>query len=294
MLTQSFAIVALESLDLAATAQGLTDDAATWQKLRSALLHGVDSSLSAQNPLSGKQVYAELRGHPNGFSEDKDAVGYSPLLWGLSYENIVPVVIGLSGMNRSASPEQMAALGVDTQKLDNTWETYRQLGQFQWVNQQPELSAFLPTTHVNASGLSSPPVSAVGTNSSWCAYSGNWARSDACPAYGSQTCACAQFAVIGKSLGWELGWAAHRQWYTRLIVLHRWLGAAAHVEITQLFGESYDYSCIKQGERTGFEAMNATNPRGSGCWGDPGNGVQIGWFLWGEALARAAVGISAV
>ena len=31
-----------------------------------------------------------------GFSEDKGSVGWSPLLWGLSYENIVPVVLGLS------------------------------------------------------------------------------------------------------------------------------------------------------------------------------------------------------
>ena len=75
----------------------------------------------------------------------------------------------------------------------------------------------------------------------------------------------------------------------RTVSLHRWLGQAAHVEQTTLFGESYVYGCIKSGEEHGFAPLNAKNPRGAGCWGDPGNGVQIGWFLWGEALARKAV-----
>ena len=80
----------------------------------------------------------------------------------------------------------------------------------------------------------------------------------------------------------------------RTVSLHRWLGQAAHVEQTTLFGESYVYGCIKSGEEHGFAPLNAKNPRGAGCWGDPGNGVQIGWFLWGEALARKAVGLPAV
>ena len=66
------------------------------------------------------------------------------------------------------------------------------------------------------------------------------------------------------------------------------------MEQTTLFGESYVYGCIKSGEEHGFAPLNAKNPRGAGCWGDPGNGVQIGWFLWGEALARKAVGLPAV
>lgn len=73
------------------------------------------------------------------------------------------------------------------------------------------------------------------------------------------------------------------------------LGQAAHVEQTTLFGESYFYDCIRAGEASGFSPpFSPKNPRGAGCWGDPGNGVQIGWFLWGEALARAAVGLSPV
>eukprot|EP01052_Picozoa_sp_SAG31_P025940 SAG31_NODE_2313_length_5956_cov_3.390302_2_plen_271_part_00 len=130
----------------------------------------------------------------------------------------------------------------------------------------------------------------------WCQFTGSFQSPPmlGCPAPGGKTCACASTAVIGKGIGWELGWAAHRRAYTRLIALHRWLGQAAHVEVTTLFGESYVYDCILEGEAKGFAPMNSKNPRGSGCWGDPGNGVQIGWFLWGEALARKAVGLAPV
>ena len=130
---------------------------------------------------------------------------------------------------------------------------------------------------------------------SWCTFTGSFQDpAHACPAPGGKTCACPSLAVIGKGIGWELGWAAHRKAYTRLISLHRWLGQASHVEQTTLFGESYNYPCMLEGERNGFASLNATNPRGSGCWGDPGNGVQIGWFVWGEALARTAVGLPPV
>jgi len=110
--------------------------------------------------------------------------------------------------------------------------------------------------------------------------SGSW-----CPVNGGSSCAagcgCAQQDVIGKYLGWEIGYAAYRQRWTRLIALHRWLGAAAHVENTTLFAESYDYECLRT------HAWKT----GGRCWGDPGNGVQIGWFLWGEAIARRLAGL---
>jgi hypothetical protein len=43
-------------------------------------------------------------------------------------------------------------------RLDATWSAIRREGSFQWVNADPELSAFVSTTHVNASGLVNPPV----------------------------------------------------------------------------------------------------------------------------------------
>ena len=100
-----------------------------------------------------------------------------------------------------------------------------------------------PPNHAFAAGLG------PANRPEWCDYSGVYNTPNACPApvAGKPTCACASFAVIGKGLGWELGWAAHRRHWTRLIVLHRWLGQAAHVEQTTLFGESLVYDCIKNG-----------------------------------------------
>ena len=43
--------------------------------------------------------------------EDRGEVGYSPYLWGLSYENIVPVVLGLSVIGSSDAP--VATVGLD-------------------------------------------------------------------------------------------------------------------------------------------------------------------------------------
>ena len=51
--------------------------------------------------------------------------------------------------------EVWAALG--QAKLDNTWHTYRRLASFQWVNSDPENSAFVSMTHVNSSGYTDPP-----------------------------------------------------------------------------------------------------------------------------------------
>jgi hypothetical protein len=65
-------------------------------------------------------------------------------------------------------------------------------------------------------------------------------------------CVCVR-GLVGKGIGWELGWLAHKRAFTRLIALHRWLGQAAHVEQTTLFGESYEYDCIRHGEAHGFK-----------------------------------------
>jgi hypothetical protein len=71
----------------------------------------------------------------------------------------VPVVLGLSaiGGNGStppsggatpapATPAALAALGLDQDKLDNTWDTYRRLASFQWVTTDLENSAFVSMT----------------------------------------------------------------------------------------------------------------------------------------------------
>ena len=403
-LTNSFAAEAMRVLAVAATRLGKPEDATLWGGWRAKILRGIGTALTHADPLNtpeGRSIYGELRGHENGFSEDEGEVGYSPLLFGMSYENYVPVVLGLSAIGGNgttsapyppATPAQLQALGLDEAKLDRTWDTYRRLASFQWVTTDVENSAWVSLTHVNSTGLTDPPAPygtppppptpcdakdwkvgkealAIGTGpdikkltsvasaaqccaactnyvrpnegrapgcgvwffngetgtcylkshagpdtitkpsplfaagygsyaaDSWCTFTGSYTSAPmvGCPAIRGKSCACPSTAVIGKGIGWELGWAAHKRAYTRLISLHRWLGQASHVEQTTLFGESYVYTCILDGERDGFKTpISAKNPRGMGCWGDPGNGVQIGWFLWGEALARRVVGLPVV
>ena len=51
-------------------------------------------------------------------------------------------------------------------------------------------------------------------------------------------------------------------------------------------GEDMDYDCIKA-----LEAGKRVMPSDGRCWGDAGNGVQIGWFVWGEAFMRRKLGV---
>ena len=96
---------------LAAAADRLGDHAAKaeWEGHRAAILAGINSALTLQAPTEGggdetTTVYAELIGHENSFNEDRGEVGYSPLLWGLSYENIVPAVFALTAIGEGATP----------------------------------------------------------------------------------------------------------------------------------------------------------------------------------------------
>ena len=89
-----FAPSGLRCLSSAAQKLNRTTDVAMWTRLRQLVLEGINTSLTFKDTLltRNETIYAELRGHPNDFHEDKGEVGYSPLLWGLSYENIVPQV----------------------------------------------------------------------------------------------------------------------------------------------------------------------------------------------------------
>ena len=119
-----------------------------------------------------------------------------------------------------------------------------------------------------------PPHHFSNDSSMWCPHK-SWAG----PC--DPGCPCPFTDVIGKAIGWEIGWAAFRERWTRLIAIHRWLGAAHHVEVEALFGEHMDYPCIKA-----MEHGEKIAPTDGKCWGDPGNGVQIGWWVWSEALMR--------
>jgi hypothetical protein len=89
-----------------------------------------------------------------------------------------------------------------------------------------------------------------------------------------------EHGVIVKGLGWELAYAAYRKDWQRLAVLYRWLGAAA-ANVT-LYREQYNYDCIRLGQ------YNWTRQPQT-CWGDTGNGEQIGWFVWGSTVAQHAL-----
>ena len=73
---------------------------------------------------------------------------------------------------------------------------------------------------------------------------------------------------------------------TRLIAIHRWLSAAHHVEKEALSGEDMDCDCLKTLERG--ETVAPSHGR---CWGDAGNGVHSGWWVWGQALMRRELGL---
>ena len=103
----------------------------------------------------------------------------------------------------------------------------------------------------------------------WC-YTVSWPFGGSC----KPGCPCPARVIIGKGLGWEIGWQAHRERWTRLIAITRWLGAAHHVEKQPLYGEDMDYDCLKA-----LEQGKVVSPSNGRCWGDAGNGVQIGWFV---------------
>lgn len=152
---------------------------------------------------------------------------------GVSFVN---VGVAAAFFNVLGSPgDAPSVAGLDLARLDSTLDTQRRLGSFLWLTDDPAAAALMPTTHINASSHTDP------------------AR-----------------AVIGKGLGWELAAAAFRGRWARVTTLVRWLGAAAANHT--LFGESYDYDCLRT--------------HSTGCYGDMGNGEQTGWFLWGVAVAK--------
>ena len=105
----------------------------------------------------------------------------------------------------------------------------------------------------------------------------------------SSTQTGADFAVIGKGLGWELGWAAQRADWQRVAALLRWLGTVAgHVPVhckakpctptsSGMLGESYFYAQYLAGEW---------------YFADIGNAEQASWFLWGMNHVRTALAIA--
>lgn len=251
-LTQSMAVGALDGLAAVAELLQHAAQADAWRSVRQELLRGLEQGLQyvSANETLGKPIYAELRGHvhywwPGGNDSypPGNTTGAMPLLWGLSFVQ-QGVVAGFESFFAQQPPQPAAPppSGLDLARLDSTFDTIRRLGSFLWLAPDPSLSAFVPATHINASTHSDEDR-----------------------------------AVIVKGLGWELGYAAARQRWTRVTVLLRWLGNIASEN--HLAGESYVYDCL----RTGGSCAS--------CCGDVGNGEQAGWLVWGLALVRKTLGL---
>jgi len=249
-LTNTFATEALRLCAQVAEQLGDKPQAMAWLSMRDELVRGINTSLVEHHP--NKQtygedgIYAELYGHvhfwwpgSNDTYPPGNSTGSDPLLWGMSF--VQSGVIGAFAASVGRMETAPADTGLNVERMDNTLAAYKSLGSFTWIPDNTDATALMSLTHINASTYTEPDR-----------------------------------AVIGKGLGWEMAWAGYRHNWNRVLVLHRWLAAAA-VNNT-LYAESYVYDCLREHHSTG-------------CWGDMGNGEQAGWFVWGQGVVRHALGI---
>ena len=250
VLTNTFAAEALRQMAGVAAAMGDGAQATAWAALRTAVVAGVAESLgyATANETSGAPIYGELIGGvhywwPGSNNAYPPGNSTGPLvgIYGMSWVNTA--VAGAFSAVLGAPRVSPAVAGLDVPRLVNTLDTARRLGSFLWLTDDPAGSALVSLTHLNASTHTDPDR-----------------------------------AVIGKGFGWELAAAAYTGRWARVATLARWLGAAA-ANLT-LFGESYEYDCLRAHETIG-------------CWGDMGNGEQTGWFVWGVAVARSLAAAAA-
>jgi hypothetical protein len=388
-LTNSFAVEGIRYM-LAALQKYEPENtalAAIWTAHRNAIIHiGLGTTLNYKGAeTEGKPIYAEMLAHVDGPPNGDGVRDPDPLLFGMSWVQLAVInlmVSSLSNAGGTAPLTPVAQLGIDEERLENTFNAYAKSGSFLWLNEDESLSALVQTTNVNSSRLRDPPYRAPGPlppaptpapppplqtcsapltgaaalkiaqgQDAWsggmasfhlcCAkctvvgptvcniwfyngdtkqcyfklnaqndpvtkpspnfYAGRLHNTPSPPPVAEEWCAtvswpfggtchpgcpCPARVTIGKAVGWETGWYAHKERWTRLIAMTRWLGAAHHIEKQPLFGEDLDYDCIKAAEQGKTVA-----PSNGRCWGDAGNGVQIGWWVWGQAVLRRKLGI---
>eukprot|EP01052_Picozoa_sp_SAG31_P028211 SAG31_NODE_2703_length_5220_cov_6.258153_2_plen_740_part_00 len=289
-LTNSFAVEALRVMIDAAGRQepSNTELIADWERFRARIIHGLHTSLAyAGVETQQRPIYAELRGRVDNGSGFPSPLA-AELLFGMSWVQLSVINCLVSNMSSAGASgaimQAVEGLGILPERLDDTFAAHSMSGSFLWVDvDEPELSALVLVTHINSSRLRTPVHAISGhssTNNTWC-------RTVSWPAPQPQCevgCPCPARVVIGKGLGWETGWATHREQWTRLIALTRWLAKAHHVGAQPLFAEFLDYDCIR---RLDEGTTGATN-----CWGDPASGVQLAWWVWGQALLRRKLGMS--
>ena len=80
----------------------------------------------------------------------------------------------------------------------------------------------------------------------------------------------------------------HFDWLSAFMIdHHNYIITHQHArQVEALFGEDLDYDCIK-----GLEEGRRVSPSNGRCWGDAGNGVQIGWWVWAQAVLRRKLGV---
>ena len=96
---------------------------------------GLGSSLAFSGvETAGKSIYAELRGHVNGYGADSDRQNWTlgdpaPLIFGMSWVQLAPINNLLSNLSNAggggagAALTPLAELGISPARLDATFET---------------------------------------------------------------------------------------------------------------------------------------------------------------------------
>jgi hypothetical protein len=283
-ITNSAMVEAMRLLSLSATRCGDHIQAVAWRARRADVLDGIQRSLTAKvDPAIAKQtgsetMYAELRARTQSFSPCSiPTVRTNPdeLLTGLSWYNLAPIssYAASVGYALNATDEET---GMRAAQMDSTMLQYRAEGFFVWQPRGREGSAFpVALNYVNASLHQydvPPPHETTG-------------RVDV----GARKPGTGQARlVITMGWAWEAAWAAHRQDWPRVALMHRWLAAlpVGYPHATDVAGyptvaEGYDYDCFRN-----------TPDASDSCFHDTGNGIMAGWFVWAETITRRALGVS--
>lgn len=224
-----------------------------WTRIRARLLIGIETNLTAS--VDDMAVYAQYRDHDSALT----------LKVGFSWVNFGPIAMLMASLR----PGRML---LDCEKLNcarmrSTLAAVRRFASFEWGPRRAfaEASAGVVEDAL-AAGL---PLAEV-----------------VYPGFVE-----AQFAAIGKGIGWELGWAALTQDWQRVTAVLRWLarvagdvgvrcmGSPCSQNSSAMFGESYFYTQYLDGQW---------------YFADIGNAEQASWFLLGVDLVREALRTSRV
>ena len=277
-ITNSAMVEALRLMSLVADRRGDQAQAAAWRSRRTEVLEGIQRSLTAPvDPSIAKQtgsatMYAELRARSQSFppcSVPTVMTNPDELLTGLSWYNLAPISSFAASVGHALNATH-SETGMRADQMDATMLQYRADGFFVWQPQGADGRAFpMALNYVNASQHQYDVAPGAGLTA-------------AKPGTGQAR------MVITMGWAWEAAWAAHRQDWPRVALMHEWLAslpvgypADADVKGYPSIAEGYDYDCFR-----------ATPDASDDCYHDIANGIMVGWFLWCETITRRALGLS--